>query len=390
MVKNKRFTGMYQKVKHVNDTDRAYVEIDLSNLEHNVNVLRKAMPPKCELMAVVKAQAYGHGTHQVAKHINRIGVTAFAVATIDEGIELRRYGITGEILILGYTAPGRIKELCKYDLIQTLIDYDYTLLLNKHGYNIKTHIKIDTGLHRLGFDKEDIEKISSVFTMKHIKVCGIYTHLSASDSLDYRDISFTNMQIKNFYKLLSSLKEKGIILPKIHIQSSYGLLNYPELKCDYVRAGIALYGVLSSPNDETKLHLELKPVLSLKSRVVLLRRIKKGDSVGYSRMYVAGRDSMIAILPIGYADGIPRSLSCGKSYVLIKGHKAPIVGRVCMDQLAVDVTDIPDIRVGATVTLIGRDGNEELSAPMVAESSESITNELLSQMGRRLGVVLKK
>ena len=376
-----------KKAKHTADTDRAYLEIDLNNLEHNVKVLKRAMPQKCELMAVVKAEAYGHGLYEIATHLNKIGVKAFAVATIDEGIKLRQYGVLGEILILGYTAPARAKELRKYDLTQTLIDYKYALLLDKQGYDVMTHIKVDTGMHRLGFDAKDIEKISAVFSMKHIKVSGIYTHLCATDSVDEKDIFFTNVQIESFYNLLNQLKEKGITIPKIHIQSSYGLLNYPELKCDYVRVGVSLYGVLSSPNDRTKLHLDLRPVLSLKSRVILLREIKKGESVGYSRSFVANRDSLIALLPVGYADGYPRNLSCGKSYVLINGHQAPVVGKICMDQLAVDVTDIPNVKTGSIATLIGKDGKEEITAPMVAESAESITNELLSRMGHRLNII---
>ena len=376
-----------KKAKHTADTDRAYLEIDLNNLEHNVKVLKRAMPQKCELMAVVKAEAYGHGLYEIATHLNKIGVKAFAVATIDEGIKLRQYGVLGEILILGYTAPARAKELRKYDLTQTLIDYKYALLLDKQGYDVMTHIKVDTGMHRLGFDAKDIEKISAVFSMKHIKVSGIYTHLCAADSVDEKDIFFTNVQIESFYNLLNQLKEKGITIPKIHIQSSYGLLNYPELKCDYVRVGVSLYGVLSSPNDRTKLHLDLRPVLSLKSRVILLREIKKGESVDYSRSFVANRDSLIALLPVGYADGYPRNLSCGKSYVLINGHQAPVVGKICMDQLAVDVTDIPNVKTGSIATLIGKDGKEEITAPMVAESAESITNELLSRMGHRLNII---
>lgn len=385
-------TGLWKryrpkKEKYPAYNDRAYLEIDLNNLKHNVMVLKKAMTENCELMAVVKADAYGHGAYEIATCLNRIGVKAFAVATIDEGIELRKYGVRGEILVLGYTAPERAEELHKYDLTQTLIDEKYALILNKQGHKIKAHIKIDTGMHRLGFDKEDVKSIMAVFSMKYIKVSGIYTHLCAADSLEEKDVCFTNMQITGFYRLLKRLKEEGIIIPKIHIQSSYGLLNYPELRCDYVRAGIALYGILSSPDDNTKLSLDLRPVLSLKSRVILLRKIQKGDSVGYSRAFVADRDSLIAILPIGYADGYPRSLSCGKSYVLINGYKAPVVGKICMDQLAVDVTDIPEVKTGMTATLIGRDGNEEITAPMVADHSESIANELLSRMGRRLKIV---
>lgn len=376
-----------EKIKHIVATERTYLEIDLNNLEHNVRVLKSAMPEKCELMAVLKAEAYGHGMYEIATHINKMGVKAFAVATIDEAVKLRRYGVSGEILILGYTAPERAKELLKYDLTQTLIDFEYSLLLNRQGIDVKTHIKIDTGMHRLGFDKEDIGKISAVFSMEHIKVYGIFTHLCVADSTDENDIRFTNTQIESFYKLLKLISDRGISVPKIHIQSSYGLLNYPELNCDYVRIGIALYGVFSSSNDKTKLQLDLKPVLSLKSRVVLLRKIKTGESIGYNRLFVASRDSLIAILPVGYADGYPRNLSCGKSYVLIDGNKAPVVGRICMDMLAVDVTDCPGVKIGSVATLIGKDGKEEIEAPFVAESAESISNELLSRMGRRLNII---
>ena len=381
--------NIYKPKKHNTDKDRAYLEIDLKNLEHNVKVLKNAMPPHCELMAVAKAECYGHGMYGTTVYLNQIGVSAFAVATIDEGIRLRKYGISGEILILGYTSPMRAKELCKYKLTQTLIDYEYSLLLDEQGYKVTAHIKVDTGMHRLGFDADDTKEIVTAFSLENIEITGIFTHLCSADSRAEEDVDFTHKQIGEFYNSLDNLRKGGVRIPKVHIQSSYGLLNYPEIKSDYVRAGIALYGVLSSPNDETKLKLDLRPVLSLKARVVLLRKIRKGETVGYSRAFTASRDSLIAILPIGYADGFPRNLSCGKSIVLICGQKAPIIGKICMDQLAVDVTDISNIKIGSIATLIGKDANDEIAAPTVAESSESITNELLSRMGRRLNIIYK-
>lgn len=381
--------NIYKPKKHNTDKDRAYLEIDLKNLEHNVRVLKNAMPPHCELMAVAKAECYGHGMYGTTVYLNQIGVSAFAVATIDEGIRLRKYGISGEILIMGYTSPMRAKELCKYKLTQTLIDYEYSLRLDEQGYKVTAHIKVDTGMHRLGFDADDTKEIVTAFSLKNIEITGIFTHLCSADSRAEEDVDFTRKQIGKFYNSLDNLRKSGIRIPKVHIQSSYGLLNYPEIKSDYVRAGIALYGVLSSPNDETKLKLDLRPVLSLKARVVLLRKIRKGETVGYSRAFTASRDSLIAILPIGYADGFPRNLSCGKSIVLICGQKAPIIGKICMDQLAVDVTDISNIKIGSIATLIGKDENDEIAAPTVAENSESITNELLSRMGRRLNIIYK-
>ncbi len=306
------------------------------------------------------------------------------------------YTPAGEIIfnevntIPGFTDHSRYPNMMKgigLSFPQTLIDYEYAVSLNKQGYDVKTHIKVDTGMHRLGFDYSDQEKIAAVFAMKHLHITGIYTHLCAADSLEKQDVSFTNRQIKRFYNLIKSLQDKGIDIPKIHIQSSYGLMNYPELKSDYVRAGISLYGVYSSPNDQTKLRLDLKPVLSLKSRIVLLREIRKGESLGYSRAFIADRDSLIAMLPVGYADGYPRNLSCGKGYVLVNGYRAPIVGKICMDQMAVDVTDVPNVKTGTSVTLIGKDGEDEISAAVLAELSGSITNELLSRIGQRLKVV---
>lgn len=366
--------------------DRAWIEINYQNLKENVKTLKKAMPKGCEMMAVVKAEAYGHGAYETATYINRLGVKAFAVATIDEGINLRRYGIRDKILILGFTPPQRAKELHKYNLMQTLLDEDYALQLNSQGYKVKAHLKIDTGMHRLGYDWRETNAIQSAFKLKHIEICGIFTHLCSSDSLAQEDVAFTQSQIQHFYQVLQYLKRKGIKIPKTHIQSSYGLLNYPDLKCDYVRVGIALYGVLSSPADATRQHLDLRPVLSFQSQIILLRRVAKGESVGYGRAFKAQRESLIGVISAGYADGIPRNLSCGKGEVLVNGQLVPVVGRICMDQLIIDVTDVTALSVGDVVTLIGEGENGEISASQVAERTGSISNELLSRMGPRVKI----
>ena len=366
---------------------RAWIEIKLSSLENNAKELQSKMPENCNLMAVIKANAYGHGAFAVSTHLEKSGVKSFAVATIDEGIELRKYGIRSDILILGYTSPLRAKELYKYRLTQTLIDHHYARLLNDQGYKVSAHIKIDTGMHRLGFDVSDHEHVIDVFKMKHIKVTGIYTHLCASDSLSSEDVTFTAMQIRRFYQLVDIIENSGYKCPEIHIQSSYGLLNYPELKCNFVRAGISLYGVLSSAKDQIKTQLNLHPVLSLKSKVVLLRKVTIGESVGYHRTFVASKDSTIAVIPIGYADGLPRNLSSESRHVLINGNLAPIVGRICMDQLMVDVTGIEGVKVGDIVTFIGEDHGKALLAPAIADNEGSISNELFSRIGTRLEVI---
>lgn len=364
--------------------DRSWLEINLTNLIHNTQVLQQIMPKGCEMMAIVKANAYGHGADKIAHCLNTIGIKAFGVATADEGIALRKRGIHGEILILGYTDVARVEELIHYRLTQTVIDYDYALKLEECGRPLPVHIKIDTGMHRIGIPAEDTDNINQLFRFHNLRIRGIYTHLSVADSIKPDDVLYTNSQLKAFSALLKELSARSVKLPKLHIQSSYGLLNYPELHCDYARIGIALYGTSSYPNDHTRLHPDLLPVLSMKARVALIREVEEGEPVSYGRTFTAKRRSRVALLPVGYADGLPRSLSCEAGSVLLHGCIAPIIGRICMDQLLVDVTDIPEVKPGDIATLIGRDGSREITAAEVAARSGSITNELFSRLGDRL------
>ena len=387
-----------------NRRGRAWLEISRENLRHNVEELKKIMPEGCRLMAVVKAEAYGHGGVETATLLAEMGVDAFATATLEEAIEIRKSGVRGEILILGYTDPKRAWELHRYRLTQTAISYRYARKLGAQGVPVDVHLKIDTGMHRLGIESRKTEEIADVFSMGNLQVSGMYTHLCCADSRDPKDIAFTRRQIADFYGVVEYLREAGIEVPRLHIQSSYGLLNYPELRCDYVRIGIALYGVLSSPGDQTVVKADLRPALALKTRVVLIRQVPKGETVGYGRTFIAERDSRIAILPVGYADGYPRSLSGGGGSVRIRGTCFPVAGRICMDQLAVDITGAEDIREGDIATLIGceelsgKKGADErertlrepsaeeskTATPQVAANSGSISNELLSRMGMRL------
>lgn len=369
---------------------RAWIEINETNLKYNLQELKRVLPCNTEVMAVVKADAYGHGGYEIASYLNKLKIKYFAVATIEEGIKLRKKGIKGEILILGYTSPFCAKELHRYDLTQTLLDNVYAKMLNAQGYHVKAHIKIDTGMHRLGFDWREFENIKKVFSLKYITVTGIFTHLCVADSLLEKDILYTKEQISRFYELVNQLEQDKVKVPKIHIQSSYGILNHENLCCDYVRVGIAMYGVLSDEVDKVKNRVDLRPVLSLKAKIVLIRIIEKGECVGYGRSFVADRETKIAVLSIGYADGYPRNLSEKNCYVLINGRPAQIVGRICMDQMCVDVTDISDVCVGMVATLIGQDGTSEISVTMIAKQAETITNEILSRMGKRLPIVVEK
>lgn len=366
--------------------DRAWIEINLNNLIHNANVLKNVMPKNCELMAVVKTNAYGHGDKEIAACLNQNGIDTFAAATVKEAIRLRKNGIRGDILILGHTDLDLIPEVLEYNLIQTITSYEYGKRLNQGRYNqkIKTHIKIDTGMHRLGLEAEAADKVIELFFMSNLEICGIFTHLCVSDSQQSTDISFTKLQISRFYELLDKIKDTGLNLPKIHIQSSYGLLNYPQLTCDYARIGIALYGTFSTLEDTLKNQWNLHPVLELKAKVAVTRAIKAGESVSYGRLFISSGDMKIAVIAIGYGDGYPRHISLRGGHVLLHGKRVPILGRICMDQLVVDISEIPKVKAGDIATLIGKDGEEEILAAEVAEKAESITNELLCRLGERL------
>ena len=363
--------------------DRAYIEINLDNLTHNVQVLRGAMPAKCELMAVVKAQAYGHGMYEIATHLDRIGVRAFAAATIDEGIALRRFGVRGEILVLGCTLPERASELHRYGLSQTLSDYDYACRLNAQGVPVKAHIKLDTGMHRLGERWDNLDEIVNIFQTPNLHVAGIYSHLCVSDMAGEKAQEYTLEQIHHFEYVAEELHRRGFHGFKCHLQGSYGVLNYSEYCFDYARVGIALYGLYSQKGDQGYAAVDLKPVLSLKARVTTVKTLSKGEGAGYGLTYNAKMDRKIAVLSIGYADGVPRNLSnCG--YVLCNGKLAPIVGRICMDQMMVDVTEIPQISPGEEAVLIGKSGSLEIRAEDLAQWAGTISNEIVSRLGERL------
>lgn len=361
--------------------DRAWLEVDLGALVHNARTLQRRLPEGCELMAVVKAEAYGHGAAVTAACLQDAGVQAFAVATLEEGIALRRAGIRGEVLILGATPAARAWLIRRWRLIQTVVDLPHAQALDAAGVRIRVQLKIDTGMHRLGFAAGDTAAVLAACRLKNLQVCGAYTHLCAADSPVQEDIEFTLRQARAFYALTDQLEKEGIALPKRHLQSSYGLLNYPELRGDYVRAGIALYGCLSRYGDHTVMRPDLCAVLSLKARVTLVRTVRAGESVGYGRAFTAPQDMRLAVVSAGYADGVPSTLVQG-GHVLIHGRCAPLAGRVCMDMLTVDVSEIPDVRPGDIVTLIG----EGLPAAQAADAAGEITNELLSRMGSRLAV----
>ena len=363
---------------------RAWAEIRLDHLSHNVKELSNVLPPDCEIMAVVKANAYGHGGIPIAKHLNGIGVRHFAVADVEEGIALRRKGLQGEILVLGYTSPDRFGDLSRYRLSQTVLSTDYGKALNDYGNLINVHVKIDTGMGRLGERYSDMERIVSIYRLRNLRISGTFTHLSVSDSLEDEDIAFTKSQISRFVGIVDGLKAAGIHPGALHVQSSYGILNYPDLDFELARPGITLYGLLSSETDRVHAQVDLRPVLSLKARVTHVKEMNEDESVGYGRNYRTASSSRIASVSIGYADGVPRDLSEKGGYVLIRGQRARIAGNICMDQLMVDVSHIFGVQAGDVATLIGQDGEETITAGEVARRCGTIANEIVSRIGNRV------
>lgn len=366
---------------------RAWLELDRGALHHNVKMLRERLPDSCRLMPAVKADAYGHGAVCVAKELQKAGVDAFCVACVKEGIRLRRQGIRGLILILGYTHPKQFAWLEQYHLTQTVIDYAYACRLNEYGKMIHVHIGVDTGMHRIGIRSEQLEQIFAIYKMEHLAVDGLFTHLCASDMMTAAGKSYTKKQAEAFCHLAGQIKAHGYPCPAIHMQASYGVLNYPDLAGDYARVGIALYGVLSTKEDTCRWSGCLKPVLSFKARIATVKTLYEGESAGYGMQYTAKQDMRIATLAAGYADGLPRALS-GVGSVLIHGHRAPVIGRICMDQTMVDISGIAHVQAGDEAVFIGRCGDLEISVCDIAEQAGTIANEILSRMGARLERVL--
>jgi len=373
-------------------TGRAWLELDMANLRHNVAVLRDTLPPHCSLMACVKADAYGHGALVVCRELYRLGIRAFCVASVAEGVALRKGRIKGEILVLGYTHPTDFPQLRHYRLSQSVMDHEYAALLAAFGHKLPVHVEIDTGMRRAGERAENIGHIMDIFAHENLDVRGIYTHFATADGKGEADRAFTQLQARRFRDVLDALAKNGHPLPTVHSLSSYGVFgrrHEPDSSDSdsLARIGLGLYGTLSNSGDAVQWQARIKPVLSVKARVGMVKSVLASESVGYGLDFTAPQDMRIAIIGIGYADGLPRSLGNGIGQVIIGGRKVPIVGRVCMDSISVDVSDIPDICSGDVAVIIGKDGAEEISACDVAGQAGTIANEILSRLGPRLGRV---
>lgn len=364
---------------------RAWREVDLDTLAHNAAVLRGALSPGQELMAVVKANAYGHGAVPVCRRLRRCGVRTFAAACLSEGVELRRHGIRGTILILGYTPPEAAPSLRRWRLTQTVADTDHGRALNDQGVPVQVHLALDTGMHRLGIPAENREEIAAMYRLPNLRIEGVFSHLCAADSPAPEDAAYTQRQLDLFYSTISWMRDAGLSPGRIHIQASYGVWNLPPQPCALARTGIALYGVRSD-SAPVRNSLDLRPVLSLRARVASVRWLEPGEAAGYGLAFRARRRTQLAVITIGYGDGLPRDLPQRGGEVLLRGRRCPMAGRMCMDQLLVDITEAEGVRPGDIATILGRDGGQEIRAEELAERCGTISNELLSQLGKRLPI----
>lgn len=366
--------------------NRAWAEIDLDAIAHNTREVKKFTGDRVELMGVVKADAYGHGVIEVVRTLLDNGVSRLAVSMLDEALQIRKMGINVPILILSYTDPSRADEIVLNDVTQTVFSLDLARALSdaavRLGKYVKIHVKVDTGMSRVGFmpGYNAVKNIMEIGKMPGIVIEGIFTHFASADESDR---SYTMMQFERFMSLCNELSRVGIHIPVKHVCNSGGIIQYPQMHLDMVRPGIILYGLYPS-QEVDRGSISLKPAMSLKANVILVKEVDKDVYISYGRTFRTSRKSKIATIPIGYADGYTRLLS-NKGRMLVNGEFAPVVGRICMDQCMIDVTDLEhEVHVGDEVVIFGSQNGASISVDEIAEQVGTINYELLCIIGKRI------
>jgi alanine racemase len=363
--------------------------IDLGALAHNLGQARRRLTPSCQIIAVVKADAYGHGAATIAKTLETHAVARFGVATLDEGIALRQAGIRSSILLMSALFPEQFSEVVAHDLTPVLYEpalaEEFATHMAGRSAPYPVHLKIETGMGRLGLEPEDVAALlQSPAFRGPLQAEGLMTHLADSENAV---TAYTAAQLERFRAVIRYMQAEKLPVPLIHAANSGAILCHPEARFTAVRPGIMLYGY------HTAAHLEpapdLRPILSLTTKVAQVRKLKRGESTSYNRTYVVRRPSRIAVLPLGYADGYSRSFS-NRATVLIQGKRAPVVGRVCMDMTMVDVTDVPGVSAGTEVTLIGKQEDQQITAADLAAWQGTISYEVLCRIGPRVARVYKE
>ena len=371
---------------------RVYAKIDLDAVTYNMEQMKQRVNGDTKIMAVIKSDGYGHGAVQVAEVLEKYDyIWGFAVATLDEAVVLRTEGIKKPILVLGCIFPDQYLEMLDNDIRMNVyteeMAKEISYMARREGKTAYLHIKLDTGMARLGFavNDESIDAITRISKLPNVNMEGVFTHFAKADEMDK---TFTENQISQFIAMTEKLKERGVTFLYEHCANSAAIIDVEDARFDIVRAGISTYGLY--PSEEVNQDaVHLKPALALKSHVAFVKEIEKGTPVSYGGTFIAEKKMKIATIPVGYGDGYPRSLS-GKGYVLIRGKKANILGRICMDQFMVDVTDIEGVSFGDKVTLIGRDGNESISVERLSELSGRFNYEFICALGKRIPRVYVK
>lgn len=369
----------------LDETRPVWAEINLDNLAHNIKEVRRHVRKETLVTAVVKANGYGHGAIDIARTFLDNGADRLAVAILTEGIELRDSKITEAILILGYTPRTQYKDVIENDLIQTIYNYDDAKELSNKAKelnkNATIHIKIDSGMGRIGFEVTDksVEEILKISKLPNLHIEGIYTHFATSDE---EDKSHTREQFRKFNEIVNNLEVKGLEIPIKHVSNSASIIDLPKYDLNMVRAGIMIYGYYPS-NEVNKKSVELKPAMSLKAKISHIKTVPKDTGISYGQIFVTEKESKIATIPVGYADGFTRLLT-EKSEVYIGGKRAKVVGRICMDQCMIDVTNIPNVGVNDEVILFGYEKEEYPSVCELAEKIGTIDHEILCMVGRRV------
>ena len=361
-------------------TDRTYINIDVSALRHNIKLAKNKVGKGVKIMSLVKANAYGHGAVEVAKYCKDL-LDYLGVATVDEGIELRKAGIDLPILVVGDVAQCRYADAIDFDIELAIHSHDSAVTLNEFcksiGKRAKVHIAVDTGMGRIGFLPDEVNEAISVCRLNNLEIKGIFTHFAKADEVDK---SYTRNQKRLFDEFVESMKRAGADAGLRHVSNSASVLDMPEFGCDMVRMGIMTYGL--SPSSDVKCD-DLQVAMSMYTHIVHIKTLPKGCAVSYGGQYVTRRDTVVATIGVGYGDGYPRALS-DKGFVLVRGRRAPIIGRICMDQTMIDVTRIDGAGVGDIVTLVGRDGDELITADEIATLTGTINYEIVCGFAPRV------
>ena len=369
---------------------RTWAEVSLDNLEHNYRAIKNHIPEGCRFLGVMKADAYGHGAVPLSHALCELGAEYLAVSNLEEAIQLRRGGVRAPMLILGYTPASFADTMVFMDITQEVHSLEYAKELDTAlagtNYILNVHLKLDTGMTRIGFFAYDHERtlpeLLEVCGLPHLHVEGVFTHFCVADSKAPEDEAFTRTQYARFTAMLDALAAHGIHPELRHCASSGATILYPELALDMVRPGIATYG--HAPSEDAEGMLDLRPLMTVRTTVAQLREIPAGTSISYGRTYTAERDMRVAVLPIGYADGLLRGLS-GKVSFRIRGRMARSVGRICMDMCMVDVSEIPGIRVGDEAALFGYDTDGTLlPCERIAQQAGTISYEILCGISKRI------